>query len=83
MLDLLNILFALWLGVGLLYFIVAMASFIAGKILAMFGRRRPSAFDLLILPFYILWMLPIILAIYLFAGIWWLWDTLFKREARR
>jgi hypothetical protein len=67
----LDFLLYLWLGAGILCFIV-------GIISAFFSRKRASGLNPWVLPFYFLWMLPIYLAIYLVVAIWWLWEKLFK-----
>lgn len=71
MLDWLYVLLDLWLIAGIV-------CFIAGAISAIFPRRNGSG--LWVLPFYLFWMLPIYLIICVIAGIWWLWDKLFKSE---
>lgn len=72
--DWLYVLLDLWLVAGVL-------CFIGGAISAIFSRlsgRRASGPNLWVLPFYLLWMLPIFLAIYFVVAIWWLWEKLFK-----
>lgn len=73
--GLLDFLLDLWLGAGIICFVV-------GSISAIFSRRLASGLNLLILPFYFLWMSPIYLAIYLVAAIWWLWEKLFKSDGK-
>jgi ABC-type maltose transport system permease subunit len=71
--DLLDFLLDLWLGAGILCFIAAMIS-------AIFSRKRVSGPNPWVLPFYLLRMLPIYLAIYLAVAIWWLWEKLFGSD---
>lgn len=73
MLDWLSVLLFLWLISGLLYFVVVIIS-------ALFSRRKAAGPNPLALLLHFVWMLPILSAIYLVAGIWWVWDKLFKSE---
>jgi hypothetical protein len=76
MLDWLYVLLDLWLGAGALCFLVGIVS-------AIFSQRSAPGPNPWILPFYLLWMLPIFFAIYFAAAIWWIWEKLFKSAGKR
>jgi len=73
MMALLDALFGLWLAAGIL-------SFIVGGVSAILRRLGASVSSRWVLPFYLIWMSPIFLAIYLFAAMWWLWEKLFPSK---
>ena len=68
--DWLDFLLFLWMGAGVLCFVI-------GIISAIF-RRRTASPNPWALPFYFIWMLPIYLAIVMVAAIWRLWEKLYK-----
>jgi hypothetical protein len=66
-----------WLSVLFSYGSPQVSSLSSVGTLSVFFRLRAGP-NLWVLPFYLIWMLPIFLGIWFVAAIWWVWEKLFK-----